>query len=120
MELFSCVSGGFKDGVEKPLEIRLPWNKGIVGFCRQTKLLFNVPDAWRCKHFHNAVDKETGYRTKSVLAMAVLTPDRDVFGVLQLINKMSDKRVISFGKQDERIFAQESHDVYNFFSIDRR
>ena len=89
------------------LKIKVPWTAGIIGYVRQTKRCINVEDAYKCNFFNQSVDRETGYRTKSVLCGVVRHPmNRKVVAVVQLINKVEKGLIHRFSKQDEKIFLK--------------
>ncbi|HMJ50742.1 MAG TPA: HD domain-containing phosphohydrolase [Polyangiaceae bacterium] len=53
--------------------------------------------------FDRSFDEKTGYRTKSVLCMPLVSRNNEVIGVIQLINKKRDK--------DKRLYSQEDMDA---------
>lgn len=69
------------------MEIRFPADKGIAGHVAQTGEILNIQDAYEDDRFNKEVDKETGYRTKTILCMPVHNTDNELIGVTQLINK---------------------------------
>jgi phosphoserine phosphatase RsbU/P len=81
-ELFSLVATGGK-------EIRFPASLGIAGEALQSRRVINVPDAYDDARFNREVDKQTGYRTRSVLTFPMAGHDGTVVGVLQALNKQS-------------------------------
>ena len=93
---------------ERNLKIRIPWNLGIVGYVRESKMCLNVEDAYKCRYFNPKIDRETGYRTKSILCGVIRHPkNKRVVGVVQLINKFDKQRFItSFTKSDEGMFIR--------------
>eukprot|EP00949_MAST-11_sp_MAST-11-sp1_P003229 g3229.t1 len=82
-ELFSRVAEGSK-------EIRVKVGAGIAGSVAQTGETINIVDAYNDPRFNPAFDKQTGYRTKQILCMAVLSPGGKIIAVLQLINRTVD------------------------------
>ena len=111
--MWSAVAGGTgKASAEQdvPIRIRINWSDGICGFVRHTRLLMNIPDAYRCKYFNRSVDTQTGYRTKSVLCCAVCHPlnRNQVLAVLQLLNKIdkTTKGPTPFDKEDEQLILK--------------
>jgi Nif-specific regulatory protein len=68
-------------------EIRFDARLGLVGACVMTKQIINVADAQQDARFHPAIDVRTGYRTKTVLALPLLTKAGDCLGAVQLLNK---------------------------------
>lgn len=69
--------------------ITIDENTGIIGECiaHNEIILSNSP--YSHKGFNNKVDKETGYKTKSVLCMPVSDTDGEVIGAFQVLNKMN-------------------------------
>lgn len=87
-------------------EIRIPKKAGIAGLCCCEATLINIPDAYADSRFNQEVDKRTGFRTHSILAIPMLTDTSSathfeasrgssgsapnhVIGVIQMINKVS-------------------------------
>lgn len=69
-------------------EIRLPTNRGVVGYVARTGHLLNLKDVYNDPRFDRSVDKRMGYRTKSMLTMAIKDKDGNVRGVLQALSKV--------------------------------
>lgn len=66
----------------------LPRGAGIVGSVAETGELVHLADAYLDDRFSRALDQQTGYRTKSLLAMPILNTDTgEVIAVIQAINK---------------------------------
>jgi len=80
-ELFSRVLVG--EGIN---EIRFPSSSGIAGSVFTKEEAEIIPDAYADPRFNQAVDRETGYRTKNILSTVVRTHER-VIGVFQVLNK---------------------------------
>jgi len=83
---------------ESLIEIRVPLTRSsIAGYSAITKKIVNVIDAYdneELKHidrelcFDKRWDRESGYRTKSVLAIPIpIKTDGNIFGVFQALNK---------------------------------
>jgi sigma-B regulation protein RsbU (phosphoserine phosphatase) len=68
-------------------EIRIPAGKGIAGACIRTRSVINVPDAYADDRFNPDVDRQTGFRTRNILAVPLLDYSGDLVGVLEVINK---------------------------------
>ena len=62
-------------------------NAGIVGQCVVKNTPLRIDDAYQCEYFNQAVDQKTGYKTTSVLAMPVCSPNGKVLGALQVKKK---------------------------------
>ncbi|MBK4731168.1 GAF domain-containing protein [Oxynema sp. CENA135] len=69
------------------VEIRIPANKGIVGYVASTGETLNIPDAYLDPRFDPTTDRRTGYQTRNILCMPVFNAAGDLIGVTQLINK---------------------------------
>lgn len=89
-------------GQSEPLEIEIPMTKGIAGHVARTGETLNITDPYGHPDFNPAVDRETGYRTLSVLCMPILDrAKKRVFAVAQLLNKNGSE---PFTKEDEEAF----------------
>lgn len=88
---------------EKPLEIRIPLDVGIVGRVARTGECLNIPDAYNHPLFNREVDRQTGYRTRSILCMPIFSTKDQVIAVVQLLNKAGDQ---TFDQADEQQFRQ--------------
>jgi len=88
-------------GLEIP-EIRLPMHRGVVGFVARTGRPLNLKDVYNDPRFDRSTDKRTGYRTKSLLTMAVRDDGGAVIGVLQALNKLDGE----FTPEDEAVIAR--------------
>ena len=86
---------------ENAAEIRVPLGRGIVGFCAQSGQTLNIKDAYESDLFNPSFDKRTGFRTRAVLCMPVLTEDKECVAVLQLINTAGEKDPPFFDEDDE-------------------
>jgi Nif-specific regulatory protein len=68
-------------------EIRLAIGQGIAGYVAERGEVVNVPTAHGEARFYRDVDRRTGYRTESVLAVPMRDQGGDILGVVQLLNK---------------------------------
>src|SRR6516162_3633238 len=85
-ELFSRVAGG--DGVS---EIRIPQGVGIAGSVFGSGVGEIVDDANRDPRFNPEIDRQTGYRTRSILCVPLRNRADQVIGVTQVLNKRSGR-----------------------------
>lgn len=88
---------------DAPLNIRIPMTRGIAGHVATTGNAVNIPDAYADARFDPSTDKETGYRTRSLLSMPIRDRQQRVFAVAQLLNKQGNG---AFTAADERKFAE--------------
>src|SRR5438270_4533475 len=101
-ELYSLQKVG-----DVPKEIRVPKSfASIAGFTALARKTINIKDAYEAAElakfhpnlrFDQRWDKQTGFRTKSVLAVPVMF-EKYLLGVVQLINR---KHAAGFSAQDE-------------------
>lgn len=67
--------------------------------------IINIEDVYDAEDFNfegtRRFDKDTGYRSKSMLVVPMQDYDGNVIGVLQLINKKEKEKVVSFKPSDE-------------------
>jgi sigma-B regulation protein RsbU (phosphoserine phosphatase) len=81
-------------------EIRTPIEHGITGYVARTRRVANVPDPPGDPRWNGDIDRQTGYRTRNILAAPVVSlNDGSLLGVLQLLNK----RVGAFDAFDEEL-----------------
>ncbi|MBI5507568.1 MAG: GAF domain-containing protein [Deltaproteobacteria bacterium] len=91
-EIWSKIAEG-----EERREIRLKLGFGIAGWVAENRKALNVSDAYADPRFNPSVDAETGFRTRSVLAVPLLARDGSLLGVLQVLNR----RRGTFGADDQ-------------------
>uniref|UniRef100_A0A8C6WZG1 Phosphodiesterase n=1 Tax=Neogobius melanostomus TaxID=47308 RepID=A0A8C6WZG1_9GOBI len=84
----------------KTKEIRFSIEKGIAGQVAQTGEVLNIPDAYADPRFNREVDLKTGYTTRNILCMPIVSRGT-VIGVVQMVNKLSGS---AFTKTDENNF----------------
>lgn len=76
----------FAEGLESR-EIRFPSTGGIAGSVFTTGHVENIVDAHLDPRFNADVDRRTGYRTRSMLALPVVNKSGQRIGVTQVLNK---------------------------------
>lgn len=81
-ELYSRVAQGDSVG-----EIRLPDDVGIAGSVFQSRETINIPHAYADLRFNPAIDKKTGYFTRSILCVPIINKDGICIGCTQVLNK---------------------------------
>lgn len=94
-ELWSKVASGTQT-------IRIPLDKGIAGAVATSGHLLNIKDVYKDPRFNPDVDKKTGYRTRSMLAVPMFNAKNLVIGVFQVLNNKEKKH---FDKQDQEILT---------------
>lgn len=84
-------------------------NRGnVVSCCYHDDMTINIVDVYNTKNydFHGTreFDKRSGYKTTSMLAVPMKNHEKDIIGVLQLINaKDSEGSIISFTDTDQQL-----------------
>ena len=81
-ELWSKVALGMDSQ-----EIRFPADKGLAGYVVKTGEPLNIPDAYNDPRFNPDVDKETGYKTKTILCLPIKNNNKEIIGAFQVLNK---------------------------------
>jgi sigma-B regulation protein RsbU (phosphoserine phosphatase) len=97
-ELWSKVAKGL-GGLE---EIRFPLDRGIAGEVARTREGINIPDAYIDPRFNAEIDKQTGYRTHSILCLPMTTSKGRLIGVIEVLNKRGG---VPFMQEDEALLA---------------
>lgn len=74
-------------GLEEKKEIRFRSHLGIAGQVATSGQILNIPEAYDDPRFNKEVDRQTGYRTKTILCTPVRNKEGTIVGVLQVLNK---------------------------------
>lgn len=97
-ELFAARAHGVESSM------RIPVGRGIAGEAVRTRSIINVSDCQRDARFNREVDLRTGYVTRSMLSVPLVSFDGIVEGVAQVLNKRCGERdVVPFGVLDEEL-----------------
>jgi len=94
--IFYDVFGEKKDELTG---LRIPMNKGIVGWVVKNKKPVLVADVRKDNRFFSDIDKKSKFTTKSILAIPMISKGK-LLGVIEVINK---KGSTVFTKDDLRI-----------------
>lgn len=94
--LRAAVTHGFDPGSGLELEP----GQGIAGATVAERRIINLADAYEDPRFEKGVDRRTGYRTTSLLSVPMKTPQGEVVGVIQALNKMGAP---AFTQDDEEL-----------------
>lgn len=84
---------------------RLPIDrKSIAGYVAETGNILNIADVYRLPpdseyKFNSSLDKASGYRTTSVLAIPLANGSGKLIGVLQLINSRAKNSFVPFSRE---------------------
>jgi GAF domain-containing protein len=97
------------DGIEK---IIIPSDKGIVGHTLEMKKPLLVHDAESDPLFLSAIDINSGYKTNNLVTAPVFNSEREVIGVLQLLNKET-----GFNEDDVKFMKFFAHYISGFLEL---
>jgi adenylate cyclase len=78
-------------------QIRFPNHIGIAGTVFKSGESVNIPHAYADLRFNPAVDKRTGFFTRSILCVPVVNKEGEIIGVTQVLNKKGG----AFSTEDE-------------------
>lgn len=87
--------------------LRLPDQTGIVGEVLRSGKPIRVDDAYTDPRFSQKVDQASGYRTRNLMCVPLLSTERRLLGVFEVINKQAG----SFDADDEDILQELSMQV---------
>ncbi|MGI9014736.1 MAG: PP2C family protein-serine/threonine phosphatase [Phycisphaerales bacterium] len=79
-ELYSSVAHEAKT-------IRFSARSGIAGTAATERRIINIADAYKNPAFNRDIDRATGFRTRSMLTIPLISPDDELIGVAQVLNK---------------------------------
>ena len=97
------------DGIEK---IVIDSDKGLVGQTIKIKKPIVENDVYSNPSFLSDIDKDTGYETKSIITAPIFSSNRDILGVLQLLNKEG-----GFDKDDAKFMVFFTHYISGFLEL---
>ncbi len=92
-ELFARVAEGDSVG-----EIRFPATEGIAGTVFSSGESINIAHAYADLRFNPELDRRTGFFTRSILCVPVISNDGHIIGVTQVLNKRGGR----FTPEDEQ------------------
>ncbi|MBF0203079.1 MAG: sensor domain-containing diguanylate cyclase [Desulfamplus sp.] len=90
--IFTVVVGSSK---EKLQGVRIPKGEGIAGHILSTGESLIVENVEEDKRFSIRIDESTGFKTKSIIGVPLRTDDK-IFGVIELVNKISGRNFTLF------------------------
>ena len=97
------------DEVEK---ITISAYEGVAGYTLKEKKPLVVNDVKEYPLFFADIDEETGYTTKNIITAPVFNSQREVIGVLELLNKEGD-----FTAKDEGFMVFFSHYISGYIEL---
>lgn len=81
-EIWSRVAQGTRD-------LRFPASVGIAGAVVKNGEIVNLADAYEDERFNREFDRQTGFRTRSLLTVPMRNAGGDIVGAIQTLNKKS-------------------------------
>jgi len=96
-DLYFTVALGEKGAKVKEFRIKL--GQGIIGSVAKERKCLNIADIAKDERFNTGLDKKTGFKSKSILAVPIIHKEK-LIGALEVINK---KGVESFSSQDVKL-----------------
>ena len=82
-------------------EVRIPLNVGLAGHVATTGESLNITEAYNHPLFNPEVDESPGYHTNSLLCMPIVSSNKKIVAVVQLLNKAGG---VPFDEEDEQRF----------------
>jgi len=104
-ELWTTLS----DGVDK---IIIPQGKGIVGETIKEEKTVLVNNVYSNSYFMPDIDEQTGYKTQNIVATPIFNSNREVVGVLELLNKEG-----GFNELDIKFMKFFAHYISGFLEL---
>ncbi len=82
--------------------IRIPVGTGIAGVVAETGRSIRIDDAYADSRFNPEIDRQTGFRTRSIISLPIKNQGGEVFAVAQLLNRKDGQ---AFDAGDEQRFT---------------
>ena len=93
-DVSQCISSLFENRTSKTIRIGI--GTGIVGHVVCSGEPFSCADAYDCDKFNPAVDRSSGYRTRQILCVPMLSTSsgkNKVIGAIQVVNRCDHEGV---------------------------
>ncbi|MBC7835612.1 MAG: SpoIIE family protein phosphatase [Phycisphaerales bacterium] len=89
-------------------DIRFGADRGLAGEAARTRAIINVPDCYADSRFNPEVDRLTGYRTRCMLTIPLVSLNGDLEGVAQVLNKLpvADESTLSAFDDDDLLVTR--------------
>jgi HD-GYP domain-containing protein (c-di-GMP phosphodiesterase class II) len=108
----------------------LDLNVGIAGLVAITGQDLNIEDAYADFRFDKRTDEKTGYRTRSILCVAIKNHSGNVLGVIEAINKndgnfndadleilRSLSSIVSISVENAMLFSDQNRQFHSFIEV---
>ena len=96
-------------------QIKLDKTKGIVGNCFTDCKVIRIEDAYLDDRFNKEIDKQTNYRTKTIICYPLVDKEGECIGVIEAINKYNS----IFTDDDQevlKILSQQATPIFKSIS----
>ena len=102
--------------------IRFSASKGVAGWVATNRTMLNIKNAYADSRFNQEIDKQTNFRTRTILCVPVLDSSGNrVLGVIQMVNKLVEDGKAK-QKKAKNTKSDDTHhgylEVYETFSAD--
>lgn len=67
--------------------IEIPVDEGIAGYSANHNEIIKIDNAYKDSRFDRRIDQKTGFKTKSILCIPLISLNGEVLGVVEAINK---------------------------------
>lgn len=94
--IFAAATGEKKDKLK---DIRVPVGEGIAGWVARENKSVLVVDAQNDPRFFRKVDQKTSFKTRSIIAVPLVTKDK-LIGVVEVLNKKDNQ---CFNEEDKSL-----------------
>ena len=101
----ACASGASENHGIRGSKITVPRGRGIAGWVLEYSKPLLVPDAYADPRFFPETDRQTGFRTRSMICVPLVRKGKDI-GVLQVLNPIGRQ---SFDESDLEPFQAYSN-----------
>jgi serine phosphatase RsbU (regulator of sigma subunit) len=97
--------------------IKIPLTAGIIGEVYEQEKTIIVNDPYNYPKFNPAIDKQTNYLTKSILATPIYNKENKMIGIFQAINKLNEQN--KFSNEDSQLFNIAISYIANILDVDK-
>jgi len=96
--------------------VTIPITSGIVGYAISNQEKIIIDDVYNDDRFNKEIDKQTGYKTQSMMVIPMFDNDYEIIGAFQVINNRTSGRV--FDQRDmERLMLASTYAAETLVSV---
>ena len=108
-DLYTTIAQGLKS------DIRVKIGEGIAGFVAQSEMPLVDNDIKKSMLFKNT-DAQTGYETKKMLTVPILGSENELYGVLQVLNKLDG----NYTREDQEFLQVVGEFIVSYIESNER